>query len=244
MEVCSIEGCRKVKLPALWIVARSLGRLKLVQWTIAVPLVGYLILFNETLVGHLGLSSSVTGISPHTSGLSQGATFRLICIYFGLTFLGIGSVLFMVFCPTIIREHESAQSFTRDELDLLTFATIQKFAAEHDALTGGNSVNSFNQIVEEHVHYISVIEAIDYSLPSNVSPTEARLRIQELLERRRRRATNLLRDLFTVTAHSRRAAAWTILTFFALGLLFLSIPGIWLFCRVLLTFTRIAVDGF
>ena len=76
-----------------WDELRRLGNHKLVQLTVVVPIVGYLILLNKQLAAYYALyfDANATDIS-----------YRLYCLYFGFTFLGIASLLFNLLCPKLV----------------------------------------------------------------------------------------------------------------------------------------------
>jgi len=64
-----------------------------VKLTIAIPLVGYSIIFNESLLHYLDLSRELFG-QPHTSGASAAhVSWRLLVLYFGLCFIAAGAAL-------------------------------------------------------------------------------------------------------------------------------------------------------
>ena len=75
-----------------WSSLNRLGRSKLVSLTVLVPFLGSLILFNQQLVDWVSLVPELAG-SP---GASRAVTLsRLAYAYFGLSFLGIASFLFL-----------------------------------------------------------------------------------------------------------------------------------------------------
>src|SRR4051794_6374822 len=91
------------KIP--WSAIRRIGQSRLLALTIVVPFIGSLLLFNQGVVDVLTLSPELVRrwlhISAETSAdAARKLTFaRLYYVYFGLTFLGIGSALFVLFCP-------------------------------------------------------------------------------------------------------------------------------------------------
>jgi hypothetical protein len=107
-----------------WEVLTRVGRSKLVSLTIFVPVLGYLIIFNENLVAFLVLSEDIFPHGNPTTGETLSWWFsgrtRLMFLYFGLMFVGVASILYQLLCPTLIKEHGSGSSFIRDEIDLMT----------------------------------------------------------------------------------------------------------------------------
>jgi hypothetical protein len=92
-----------------WTTLRSVGNSVIVKLTILIPAIGYLIVFNDKLVGYVDLISEVAGLDDR-SGLSVPP--RLFQIYFGLCFVGIASAIYSLACPSIIKRYPSAIDFS------------------------------------------------------------------------------------------------------------------------------------
>jgi hypothetical protein len=90
-----------------WSSLRLLGQSRLLAFTAIVPLLGSLLLFNEHVIDILLLSPSLVGRwldVPDPTEASRTLTFhRLYFVYFGLSFLGIGSFGFALLCPNEIK---------------------------------------------------------------------------------------------------------------------------------------------
>lgn len=87
-----------------WSALRSLGNSPSVSLSVVFPFVGYWILFSDFASQYLSMSSldSPPADSSFLGWLSQS---RLYFLYFGLLFLGIGSFIYQVRCPYIIKKH-------------------------------------------------------------------------------------------------------------------------------------------
>lgn len=114
----------KFRIPS-WESIRKIGQSKILGLTILVPILGYMILFNEQLVHYFELSkdiftSTVIDASPDGVNISNDNKSRLFYFYFGFSFLGFGSLIYQLFCPSIIKEHSSDREFIRDGLSLMT----------------------------------------------------------------------------------------------------------------------------
>jgi hypothetical protein len=97
--------------------------------TIIVPFVGSLLLFNQHLVDLLTLSPAVVGRWLHTNIAPEEAarqiTFsRLYFVYFGLSFLGMGSAIFAMLCPIDIKSNASVREYLQNEGELVTRARM------------------------------------------------------------------------------------------------------------------------
>ena len=86
-----------------WDRLRIIGNSRLVQLTAIMPIVGYLIIFNQHVVSALHLDNSLFGSITEEFLIS-----RLRLLYFGLFFTGIGSLLFSLFCPPKIKQYADA----------------------------------------------------------------------------------------------------------------------------------------
>lgn len=84
-----------------WTALRRIGHLPLMKANIFVPLIGYLIIFNDELSHHLNLAWEKDAAPPT----------NLLLVYFGLVFLSIGSILYAIFCERQIDHYGSAEAF-------------------------------------------------------------------------------------------------------------------------------------
>ncbi|PKR87887.1 hypothetical protein CXZ10_17325 [Pleomorphomonas diazotrophica] len=92
-----------------WSVLRGLGNSPIAKATIAVPLVGYLLLFNREIVQFLSLHTDFC--RPR----SCGPSLRLLLLYLGCCSIAIGAALYGLRCPTLIKKYDSAAGFFEAE---------------------------------------------------------------------------------------------------------------------------------
>lgn len=92
-----------------WSVLRGLGNSPVARATTAVPLVGYLLLFNREIVEVLSLH--VDFCQPATCGPS----LRLLLLYLGCCSIAVGAALYSWKCPTLIKKYDSAAAFFEAE---------------------------------------------------------------------------------------------------------------------------------
>jgi hypothetical protein len=105
-----------------WDELRRLGNSRLVKLTILVPLIGYMILFNDELLKYLELSSPyfhdvfLRGrLASDGGGLSLSLAYRLYLFYFGFTTLAAGALIYEFCCPRLVHEYGSAAEYVRIE---------------------------------------------------------------------------------------------------------------------------------
>lgn len=128
-----------------WTQLRSVGNSKIVQASILFPLVGYLILFNESAASLLS-TSSLDRASPN-EGLIEFLWIRkLYFLYFGLMFLGLGSLGYAMFCPRIIKKYGDSADYIRFDGPAMTQRMLRKLA-ERAGLEGLTTTTD-DQILE------------------------------------------------------------------------------------------------
>jgi hypothetical protein len=93
----------------LWVRLRFISNSTAAKATILVPLIGYLILFNEKVVEFLNLAKDI--------GTHSGAevSYRLILIYLGLCFISLGVVVYGWLCPNEVKHYGSAAAFIQGD---------------------------------------------------------------------------------------------------------------------------------
>jgi hypothetical protein len=133
-----------------WSTLRPVGNSLVVKLTIIIPVVGYLIIFNDKLAGYVDLISEVGG----NDRLGLSVSPRLFQIYFGFCFVAIASAVYSLACPSIIKRYPSAIDLgaaTTGSVGDYGYAIVEKeifkspFANEYKALK-----NHFESLVSEN----------------------------------------------------------------------------------------------
>ncbi|CAN7679244.1 hypothetical protein LJR090_001803 [Bosea sp. LjRoot90] len=103
-----------------WIALRRLGESSAVKLTALAPVLGSLILMNDEIAALLR-STLLDAAVGHKSAPLLGflPVPRLHIIYLGLSFMGIGAILFGLFCPDVIKRYPSAEAWLQGEDRLL-----------------------------------------------------------------------------------------------------------------------------
>ena len=84
------------------------------QLSAAFPFVGYLILFNDDVSKVLNLRLLDDGLVREGS-LDLLWHTKLYLIYFGLLFLGLGSFLYQLRCPRVIKKHIDWEDYVQSD---------------------------------------------------------------------------------------------------------------------------------
>jgi predicted membrane channel-forming protein YqfA (hemolysin III family) len=93
----------------LWVRLRFVSNSAAAKATILVPVIGYLIIFNEKVVDFLNLARSVEAHS------GAEVSYRLILIYLGLCAISVGVVVYGWFCPNEVKHYGSASAYVRGD---------------------------------------------------------------------------------------------------------------------------------
>jgi hypothetical protein len=96
---------QRIDRASRWGNLRLIGNSVASRATIAVPILGYLVLFNSYVVNALTLHSSLCGDS------GCGVSWRLQFIYFGCCAVSVGAATYAVWCPSVIKLYPGASNF-------------------------------------------------------------------------------------------------------------------------------------
>ncbi|SEI19461.1 hypothetical protein [Tardiphaga sp. OK245] len=166
-----------------WSTIRRIGQSRLIALTIIVPFLGSLLLFNQSIVDVLTLSPDLVrrwlhlSVDESTAEARKLTLARLYYIYFGLTFLGIGSALFVLFCPLEIKNYSSIIEYQTTEAPLISqprMTLILPFIAYQYSRWMGDEVNDdtlgfwrgLGQPDDFHVLFSAVISEMYQDLPN------------------------------------------------------------------------------
>ena len=105
-----IEGWFEHRVPQ-WSVLRSVGNSHVVRLTILVPLIGYMVIFNERLLPYIELSKTIFGTSNGLESPLSHGSWRLLFAYFGLTFVAIASVVYQFRCPQMVKTYATVEEY-------------------------------------------------------------------------------------------------------------------------------------
>src|ERR1051325_8141903 len=100
-----------------WNQLRGFGNSVVAKSTIGIPILGYLLIFNNEVVKLLTLHSDFC------SGNSCAPSWRLYCFYFGCCLIALGSAVYAVFCPSLIKKYKDAATFFRSDKEFFAEPT-------------------------------------------------------------------------------------------------------------------------
>lgn len=185
-----------------WHLLRSIGNSRAAKLTVLIPLIGYLILLNDSVVAHLGLF-----------GEAADATLtRLLAIYCGLVFVAIASVIFAACCPREVKRYASSEEYVAGDEP---FMSDKQIAVMQRRLEIGDAVAR-----EEYAGYNEY-----YDTRSSPDLEELRRRARQL----NRIQMNLL---FEMLERSCPVARWAAAVSYLVGLILLLVPSAMVFGKV------------
>lgn len=143
-----------------WSDLRTFGKSKLLSLTVIVPLIGWIILFNNQFVDLISISPDIfrrlSAKTVDTSGFERHITIGwLKFTYFGLSLLGVSSLLYTILCPKLIKNNDSESDYIAREKSLSTPSRI------------GIILNSISRHYTKDCHFDNTLR---YILISAASP--------------------------------------------------------------------------
>ena len=223
----------------MWSTLRILGQSKMVSMTIFVPVIGYMILLNEDVVGYLSLSDELLSKSSVTESnwLSFSDTFgRLRLIYLGLVFVGIASFIFKIRCPSEILRHRNEYDYIHAELAVMT---SERFSAAKERLTQWPaSIPNDLRLRVNSVEDTELSETLMQVSAIARTGQPPKLIWDDWYNRNRRIMSEALSVLYDIVNQSRVYWRSTIFALYVLGFLILLWPSLEIFIRIaIITFT-------
>lgn len=173
-----------------------------------IPFVGYLILFNSYVV------SLVSSVFELASVADEEVTSisNLYFIYFGLTALGIATLMFQLLCPPLIKEYMSVRAYVESNIDFMT---------EHRLESLCNHIDKTNN--EKHPVVENARKALGQELVKNK-------------EGLRGASIDVLQHFWNLSSWSKVRTRLCIVLLYIGGFILLTIPSIKMFTKVLSAF--------
>lgn len=195
----------KYKIPN-WNNLKSLGNSKAIKMTMFIPVLGYLILFNEHIISLISSAFEITKLSGENS-ISRNNYYFL---YFGLTIVGTATFLFQLFCPSFIKEYQSIRDYTEKNIDYMTpnrLASLCKLLEKKD--------------IQPHKLVIKAKQVLE----KNPSVDEKLFRVSSI---------DILEHFWNKHSWSLTWPRFIIISMYMIGFLLLAIPSIKMFIKVML----------
>jgi len=194
----------------------------LAKAAIGIPIVGYLILFNDSVAGHLTFEKLTHG-SVDWSLVPQH--YRLRLVYFGLVFLGIANFLYIARRPYVMKLGTSEWKYISH---LLERATLHDFIQLNGAIKNGDANITVHGKYYDAEWDAFLVQSGGKGKVAAFTPNfnQAKLTHESLLK-------SILIETYARESRKRRFSLCAAIFFGLLGLFLLMIPSLDLFIRVL-----------
>lgn len=106
-------------MPLHWENLKKLSGSKFAQYAVLVPIVGWLLVYQNTFAEALSTIFEVEAI--------EQASWELLVFYLGLVLLGVAAALFRFFAPSEIVDHNGLQGYLDDTLNIMTRRRFRNF---------------------------------------------------------------------------------------------------------------------
>jgi hypothetical protein len=94
-----------------WSTLNAISRSRSARMTVLIPLIGYLIIFNDKVGEYLRLNQVLQPLEQASNTLSP----RLMVIYIGLCAIAVGVALYKAFCPGEVSYYTTASAYVRGD---------------------------------------------------------------------------------------------------------------------------------
>ena len=187
-----------------------------------VPILGYLILFNDQIVAMISFDKLTTEVS-HDWGLSTGV--RLQLIYYALIFLGVSNLIYQVKKPFAFQLGRNVFDYTRNALELFT---LRDFVQIHETIRESHLTQDGNYQESEWKGFLATAQNLIEDADNGADTgnwEEAKRRYGSLLR-------SMLRENFFRSDIQRRISLSTCVVLSTFGYGLLAITSLDLFVKV------------
>ena len=168
---------QKIKYMLKWSTFKSYIDGWVPKFAMFVPILGYAILFNDTIIAKLSLGEIT---SKENTEVFFNNLNRIRFMYFGLIFLGVSNLLYRFHKPKIFHYASNKIDFIERALNVYSFRSYEedfkelgsedpnndwdRFEKSFKAAKNSMQPNQFSQIVSIHKSYLSVLleDAFDH----------------------------------------------------------------------------------
>jgi len=205
-----------------WELVRGFGQSKIGAASIAMPFIGFALLYHSELLiflGGLGEGFDIqnTGHAGE-NGTIISLNMKLNLIYLGLFSIGIGSIIYRLMAPKTIKEFSSISKFTESEISRATARRMRSMIV---------TIKSRRpEIVQDFISRAAWLERSNCTLKTATNQLRS-LKDDQL-------QNDVLGSFYNVeNRHTSRKTLWVVVCLYLLGFILLSIPGLVFSYRVL-----------
>lgn len=207
-----------------WQKLRVFGQTKLAMATALTPFIGYIVLYHDKARVFLGgLGGFMFESSPTTNWLSFDE--RLHLLYVGLWLLGIGSILYRLVAPDIVKSYGSIEEYKEHVANSLTVRNVRMMFKNVNERNPGLKAPS-----KENHRWLDTTVVVD--------PKDAMEKAQndEYYDQVK---LDVVRSFYNVESrYTTRLGAWIVSILYLMGAVLTAVPGFELSFRVLSSILR------
>ena len=204
-----------------WSMLGAIGRSKAATISILIPFVGYLIIYHNAITPYLGgLGGALDAEGDECCKAYFSFETKLHLIYLGAICIGVGTIFYRIFAHKLIKKYSDVNDYIHSELDFLSSECIRNIFSEIREVKSTNS-EEFLKIApwlcSDKVGRKSASDAYN-------SNKEASIII------------DVLKSYYLYIDNERnKAFIYVTAILYAIGLILISLPGIFFIYRVLCT---------
>ncbi len=229
-SLIKVAGLRLMSFIPRWSTLRTIGRSRLAQATIFIPIIGYLFIFNQEIVGYFTLIPKI-GHGTSATELADLNLSRIICLYVGLSCMGIGSIIFAIFCPSQIASNIDEHEFNIKEMDVMT---PFRFDQIRERITSLRRLGAAP--VQTEIDRLTGVTLSDTLGAAEARAPELRgrgLAWSDWLNRNKANLSSIISVQYNLLDRSKWFARLLITAFYSIGFFFLLLPSAQVFFKSL-----------
>lgn len=197
----------KVSAPT-WLTLKVIGNSYPAKFSIMIPFLGYLILFQKDFVRFMS-GWSLIGEHIVSSDASFPVGLNFYFLYFGLFIFGLGSFTFSVFCEPVIKRHFDADAFVAYTATTTTVEDIRYYC--------GYIIEHTSEVSPEAKKAKLILHSLSSGIQSNI-PNDSRVLVQKIYYDMKNRSFFGIRIIAALA--------------FVFGIILLTIPSVLVFVRI------------
>ena len=197
-----------------WSAVNTLSNSFAARATILIPLIGYLILFNEKMADYLNLIGVLNANDNH-----YGVSLRLLSLYMGLCFIAAAVMVYSLRCPREIKGYSTAPDFIAKVQGTISGPSLRIIEV----------MVSSDPSMEDEFEGLRMVRVNTSGITIDTDK-EAYI-------------TGLLFLYFQLLDESRQYSRFLCLMLYALGFVFVSIPSLKIFVKVFSIFITVMSQG-
>jgi hypothetical protein len=122
-----------------WSVLRTYGNSPIVRLTVLIPLLGWLLLFNDYVTKHLEVVLSLFGgrFEVTIDGEKHFVSNRLMLLYVGLVLTSVGAIFYSIWCPDQIKRYVSSPDYIKCDFNHISIRERRRIEQVLEAASGG-----------------------------------------------------------------------------------------------------------